>query len=483
MTEQNANPPGTPSYKAAFRRKKNFAFVTTTLAVFFALCMFGSITVSRFQSRSYLELTSTSEIDGGFFKALIDQELEDQQLTKHIETATRNSVLVENRHIASQDLIKVREHVSFVTSKRKEGNQYRLMAQYDGLGSEGEKNLTRSLVRSLSRRIASMTNIEDAVQAVDQKFQIVKQKIEQNATRLQSELATASQMVDDLNLELSSVHQAVEFLGPDDRFKKTTNNTLAGQGNLDRNSMSELLGALQDKLSQIQAAENERELYNLGQAVAQINQNLQELGLSDESSKSMRIINASLPETNTAVRSILDILERCDTDSVQTQIGLAQNNLQTDAIQLREEVTAMNLLTSQIPESRYIVNSVSDASTVPADNSPGFGYILLIGMFSVGFGSVISMYYRPDYEDLGFDSVENAEQALGLPVIAQIQESQESDDQPNTVANTVVRYSEVALFGFLVLTILLCFVQPDLRQAFIESPVYGLSRMAGMFFG
>lgn len=479
MTELEEMPPFKPTFENIFLRKKYIAFLSTSMAVFFALSIIGSLTVSRFQTRSYLELTSTAEIDGKFFQQLIDLELEDQQLTKHIEAASRNSLLIENRHIANQELERIREQVSFQTSRRKNGNQYRVAAVFSGLGSEGEKNLTRSLVRGLSRRIASKNNVEEALARVQHQFIEVKNSIEQNATRLQAELSVASRLVDELNLDLSNAYRTVESLGTE--LRPDGSNVAFEE--LDKSSVNELLGALKNKLSQIETTENDQDLYNLGQAVAQINKDLQELGLSDSANKSMRIINASLPQTNSAVRSILDILAKCDTDSLQTQIGRAQNNLKVDAIQLREDVTAANLLAEQIPESRYIVNSVSDGPTLPEENSPGVGYMLLIGLFSIGFGSVISMYYRPEFEEVGFESVENTQEILGVPVIARIEESDEVAEEPNTVANSVVRYSEVALFGFFVLTLLLCFAQPDLRQAFLDSPIYGLSRMAGMFFG
>ena len=219
-------------------------------------------------------------------------------------------------------------------------------------------------------------------------------------------------------------------------------------------------------------------------AVAIIDDRLQEIGLSDQNNKSMRIINASLRgHQHRGKNGILELLEKCDTDSIRTQIGQAKNNLRTDTIQLRENVTAMNSLSGDVSESRFIVNSVSDASTVPVDNAPGIGHLLLIGLFSIGFGSVVSAYYRPELENLGFESTESAEHLLGLPVVASVTEDVDDSSEPNSVANSVVRYCEVGLFGFFVLTVLLCFVQPELRDAFVENPIYGFSRMVGMFFG
>ena len=82
---------------------------------------------------------------------------------------------------------------------------------------------------------------------------------------LNEELTEASRLVDELNFELSNVHESIESLGPSD----LANTSLARNGggrlsDFERSSMSQLLAALQDKLSAIESAENESDIYDLG---------------------------------------------------------------------------------------------------------------------------------------------------------------------------------------------------------------------------
>lgn len=487
MTLENTQSDIQKPYLATFKRKRQFAFATTSMAMFCLLCFVASLGINQFETNSSIEISSVHSVSPTLVQQLIDAELSDEKLADHLVATQRNSDYLENEDIVNQRMDSIRKSFSFSSAERVEGGQYRLTARYHGKGSSDEKHLTHHVVRGIAQRLSGLDNLVHSAEKVEQQFEIVKRLIESNASRLNQELDGASRLVDNLNLGLSNVHEAVELLGPDDRINSKFNqeNNIAIDGS-DRQKIGTLLGELQQSLSSIEAADDEREIYDLSKSISRINDQLQDLGVSDpDNSNSMRIINAALPETNTAVRSILELLAVCDTDSIQTQIGQVQNNLRTDSIKLREDVTSMKLLADNLSESRYVVNSISQPSTKPSSSKSIFGYVLTIALISGLFGTVIASHYRPDLENCGFEDSESVSDILGVPVIATVSESEpdeENQSAPNYVVNSIVSYSEVVLFGFILMTLMLCVVQPDLRQAFFESPVYGLSRMSSIIF-
>ena len=129
------------------------------------------------------------------------------------------------------------------------------------------------------------------------------------------------------------------------------------------------------------------------------------------------------------------------------------------------------------------VDSIKQLRTTPFRSSPGLSHIILFGLISCFLGACISVAYQPAMDGLGFDSPEQTAKALGIPVIATIMPTASTVEHPNGIANTVVRVAEVVLFAFLLLIILLCLVQPEIREAMFANPFYGLSKISALFFG
>ncbi len=488
MIIPSPDPRVAPPFEKSFKRKKQFAFLTLSLASFCLLCFIGSVFVTGFETSASLELISSHKVDDSFFANVVSRELESDNLSNHIQTAINNATIVDSGEIVDQDFEKIKSALSFRTMPHQNGNQYRLIAVYSGMGTEIEQNLTESIIRGIAHRIEDTDNVAEASRSLQHQFEIVQSLIEAAASGINRELEVASRLANDLNQELSIIHESVESLNLNEQSRSISGSVddvaMAKRGG----QLRQLVDELQTKLDEFQQAGNEQDLFDLGKSIVRIKTRLDDIDVAVTESRdnSIRIINASMPETNSAIKSILDLLEACDVDSIQSQIGATRDQLRRDSRQLREEVTEMDLLTEEFSGGRYIVNSISNSKTNSAETQPGIGYLIILGLISVVIGSVVSTYYRPEVEGIGFDSKEQAGKWLNLPIIANIAEptdQQELGDKQPSWANTTVRYAEVALFGFVLLTALLCLFQSDLRQAFLDSPLYGLSKMSGMFFG
>ena len=477
---------GSRLFDGVFRRKKAFAFLKVFLTVFFVLAFFGAISIKEFETTSSLDISVSSKDPEAFFKQIISEEIGDQRLSSHVSESVSGTLDVKDSDLSTLNLEQIRDAFDFRIAKRINCNQYRLTAAYVGDGTPAEQNLTRSLVSSLAVRLGSSDSVEQAFAKVNGRFQSIQDRVESNATVLDQDLKSTNQLVDSLNVGLSDIHESVELIRPNE--PNTADFTNTGEivsSPLNREQFDNLLGSLEEKIAAIKLANDERELHQLGLAVSKIYADLRELdlpNLNDDESGSVRIINAAMTESNSAVKAVLELLDELDTDSIQTKLGQIQNNLRVDTIQLREELVGLQSLTNNLTESRYVVNSVSQAVTKPGESAPHFGHIFLFGCFAAGVGMTVASFYQPEIEDVGFADVESAAELLGTPVVACIAGVSDSEEGKEGWANTLIRYCEIGLFGFILLTVILCFIQPDLRNAFFESPFYGLSKMKDLFF-
>ena len=147
----------------------------------------------------------------------------------------------------------------------------------------------------------------------------------------------------------------------------------------------------------------------------------------------------------------------------------------------------------------FAIEQVSALPARPIGGVPTWRQLVLIGMISTLFAATISFCYRP-FTDKGFSNVDVLAKKLGLPVVAKLNYrtpvsdeakagklTTEVSGQPQTreypVANEIVRWSELVLFGVLISVIAMCMVNTTIRSAFAENPFYGFSRVVWMIRG
>jgi hypothetical protein len=298
---------------------------------------------------------------------------------------------------------------------------------------------------------------------------------------LHNELDQTNDLVNDLNSGLSDVHQAVESIRPQGGFEDADS---IAQNEFERGRIDSLLSTLSSKIEEFKVATEEEVLNQIGRSIANIKQQLDEINLplDGEAASSMRIINAALPESNSAARSILELLGQLDTDTIQARIGQVQNNLRAGAVELREDVSELRTMTNRFSESRFVVNGVSGARTRPSAKGPNIGHIFVFGFIAMVGATFVATYYRPELENCGFETIESIQETLSVPVVSEIVSDGQQRPEKAALGNKIVRYCEVGLFGFVLLSAILCFIQPDIREAFFESPFYGMSKIANLFF-
>ena len=472
---------GEKPYENVFFRRRLFAFFTIALTVFCGLVFFNSITNRHFETVSSIDVSGKSESPEVMLHRLIANEIDDSKLSAHLEMAFQKS------NLASQDfqninLEEVRDSIDFRIAKRQSGG-FRLTTAFMGDGSVIEKDLTRSLTRSLAEGIGSRETIMNTVRQVDQKFGQVIETVKINAAELHGELNVANQLVNKLNLELSDIHQSIEGL----KYREAPGNSKDKLVNHENEvEFQSMVNELKIKLAEIESAQDELQFEQLRNSISEINRRIKSFSPDQAESidQPVRIVNASMATGNAEVGMILESLNSLDLDSVQLKIGKLQTSSAADANRLDVEIRELKNLSANLSGNSFVVNSITDARTQPADSVPLRRQLLLFAMLASCVGFAVALAYRPEFVGMGFENTEEAENTLGLPVITTLGANEDVDEEAvhGSWANSLVRFCEIALFGFVLLTAILCLIQPDLRVAFFENPIFGMSKLSRLFF-
>lgn len=470
---------GKKPYEKVFFRKRLFAFLTIALTLFCGLCFFNSISHRRFETMSSVDVSGKGEHPEGILQRLIALEIDDSKLTTHLESAFQKSNLP-GQSLQNVDLQAVRDSIDFRIAKRQSGG-FRLTTVFMGDGNGVEKDLTRSLTRSLAEGIGSREAIMNSVSKVEQQFGQVIDTVKINAAELHGELNVANQLINTLNLELSNVHQSIEQLkihqAPEPTNDRFVNDASEAE-------FQDMINDLKRKLTEIESAQDEWQFEELRNSISRINKRIKSFDPEQQAraEQPVRIVNVSMPSGNAKVGAILASLNSIDIDSVQMKIGQLQSTTNVDANRLDAEIRELRNLTGNLSKDNFVVSGISDAKTQPANSVSLRRQIFLFAMLASAIGLGVSMFYRPEFEGVGFETPEAAENTLGLPVIASLDSKTDEETERSSWANKTVRICEIALFGFVLLTAILCLIQPDLRSAFFENPIFGMSKLSRMFF-
>ena len=95
-------------YENFFQRKRFFAFLTVAITSFCALCFFSALSISEFETSSFLNVSGQADQPESILQDMIANEITDENLRSHLEAAFQNSDIV-NQELDGVDFQAVRE--------------------------------------------------------------------------------------------------------------------------------------------------------------------------------------------------------------------------------------------------------------------------------------------------------------------------------------------------------------------------------------
>jgi len=485
---------GAKPFEAKFLRRKISAMLLTAFAAFLAMCVLWAFSNSGFRSHGEVVINCSKDAPAQkVLQQLVSEEMADDNLSRHILVASEKAG-IENDDVINRRFPEIREAFEFKISKHNTLPEYQLSAEFDGHGSDGERVLLKSIMHRIAQKIEDQSQ-EMSAPEVDQQYTLIQGNIEKMAASRHAELEDANQNLQHLDADLSVVFEEVASIRslPDPVAEAEPQ----AEFDVDPTALS-LMKSLAEQLESLLA---ERDLLstNESSSISQMNAvendirevrgEIEDLEASypdalvrKQSIPALKVSHAKDGAIDQALRSI----ESLDTHTVRTKIDDVQTAIRSDAVQQREDVATLRMLTGMSGVSSYTVREVSPVKHSPK-NIPTGGPLLLFGLAALAIGSVVSTYFRPEMLDQGFESAEHAGATLGIPVVGQISAPGNpfeitKTNSPN-LANRVVWFSEILLFAFLLVVIFLCFTNNGIRQAFFENPLHGVARIAWMFLG
>ena len=485
---------GAKPFEAKFMRRKISAMLLTAFAAFLTMCFVWAFYNSGFRSHGEVVINCSKDAPAPeLLQRLVSEEMEDENLSRHILVASEKAG-IENDDVINRRFPKIRESFEFKISKHNTLPEYQLSAGFDGHGSAGERVLLKSIMHRIASKIEGETQ-GNVGPEINQQYTRIQGNIETMAASRHAELEDANQNLQHLDADLSVVFEEVASIrslpDPVAEVEPPAEFAVDPTALSLMKSLAEQLESLlaeRDSLStdetasvgQINAVEND--IREVRGEIEDLEARYPEALVRKQTIPTLNVSHAKDGAIDQALRSI----ESLDTHTVRTKIVDVQTAIRSDAVQQREDVATLRMLTGKNVGASYTVREVSAVKHSPK-NTPTGGHLLLFSLASLAIGSVVSTYFRPEMLDQGFDSAEHAGATLGVPVVGQISAPGnpfEVDEGKSTnLANRVVWFSEVLLFAFLLVVIFLCFANNGIREAFFENPLHGVARIAWMFLG
>lgn len=471
-------------FERSFRQKRVSAFLTTSLALFCLCCFVASASIQQFATSTDLKLTSDIQDTHSFVRSVVEQQTTDEQLSKFVTAAANQVELVANTDIATHNLAVIRDSLDVQLARQPDSSEYVVSIHYRGYGTDCERYLTANFAEQLANRLDSRIVTSDAKASLSRLIAEFEQRLA-GFTNLQYEdLEMAESQLIQINAELSNVHRAIQQLRPQVQPNQS------GTVDLQKIFASiNTLDQIRSAITQIGQPGIQVDREGIGVALKQMRGQLVDLqgkmvASAKENSGPIRVVNTSLVSHSSDTQPILNSLEQIDTDSLESGLAEMQESIRSQAVQLRAGLVELKQANNSLFDGKLTVDSVSPLKTQPIESAPGLAHLMLFGFLSIFIGTCVAMVYQPALDGVGFDSIDDASQQLGIPVVAKLHHDSPSlSPKPLEIASTIVRVSEVVLFAFLLLIILLCLAQPEIREAMLTNPFYGLSRISAMFFG
>ncbi len=467
--------------------------MTAALAAFCLLIFLASLSVRDIESSAVVDVSLSGKRAEAYLQRLIASELSDNQVMEYLQSTIQHSGSVVNDDIGDLNLDAVKDALDIRIAKLDGSDAYRVKASYVGRGTACERFLVDQIANAMAERMNTGHSAGNTIQQINQQYSHLHQEMANNASARQVELSSALDLLEELNSSLSSLHEDVEGVLMD----RPASAFAAGPGSsLDpevRNRLTQSLDALRLGLQGLNAGELRLEYDQLNQAVSELGDSLGPL-LSDDAileaapqrgDSPMRVVNASLRQGG-PLHGVLSSIDEIDIDSIRSRVLQTQQNLRSDAHQLRNQIASLNTATKELSENRIVVDAIFPVRSGPTDSGPSPGVLLLFGVLAIAFGATVAFGYKPELDDVGYESADDAAGKLKLPLVSALHadSTNEMDDtKQNSVANSIVRFCEIGLTGFVLLAVVLCLTIPEIRSAFVENPFYGLSRIGDLFFG
>ena len=404
--------------------KRIHAFVVTGLCVFVCGCLIWPFTANNFRS---VTLISVAVKKADQSKLQLDRAL---ARIIHEETShERLDAIVSQIEVAGtiqSPRLEFRDHEWIKTGlqrsirENKYGYDFRL--GLDGLGGEDE----RQLVKMLAERIAFRLTIASSSQQPSKSGS--KQSLASLHTQQAQSLELATWIVDKIDDDLKSVKI-----------------TLARMG---------------DGVS------------GLASSAAESNNN----GTQFRLASSKRVVKDS-----DDVSATIDSIDLGSLREVLSEIR-KQADAQANLIDVQPPAAPNADLTGPM-----VVGDPSQIQTRPLDNVPSRFSCCLLVLVSIIAGSVVAINFEP-FESCGFENARSVGRLLGIPVIAQIvvdttSSSSEPEKKQSSWANRAAAIAGLMLLGVCVVIAGFVLVNPEVRDAFYENPLFGCTKIIRIFAG
>lgn len=493
MIDHNDNSSGPRPYETAFLWKKRYVFAVTSLVVMLMLSLIVSSSIREYSTSSVIEMSVVGNDPNLLCRRLVDAEIADSGLSRHVQTAKENTGLLINHAINRADLDTIRNDLVFdlenVGSRR-----WRLAIRMRGAGTDCERSLTGSIADSLAGKLTTENLARETYQQLESSFTSLRENLQQLSGQRHRELVSANRSVEQLDAGLSDIYQQLESLSPFD----VPNDQLASDNPIDPESqaaeLARILDALESRLRDMDEIQSGEEFARLSESVDDVRTQLDRIEpektrlRSSAGETPLRVVNTELPRRSAVAAGLLESVEGLDTDSLRAKISQVQQNLRTDTNQILSQIKETQRLAGELANNRIVLQSVHAPKTTPAKPLPGLSTMFLLACVSVGAGIAGAVWYQPALTGVGFENFEQLGRRLKLPVIARInpeseKESVANEDQGPFTSNAVFQVCEIVLFTFAALLVVLCILQPEVRIAFLENPLLGLAKLAELVMG
>ena len=471
-------------FEKDFRQKRIMAFLTMCMALFCLFCFLTSTAIRDFSTITELQITSDIEDTQSLVQSIVETEITDQNLAEIVSAAANNADIVANTDIATRNLESIRNALDIQLTRQDDPSKYTLSIHYIGQGTDCEKYLTKTFAQQIASRLDSRSETNVSRDRVTDLIAVVQDQCADFSNNHYTNLETSLSQINQINAQLSDVHVSVQDLKQTGYLRNPESKLKDGE------KIRQAVIALDQIREGVkllgQPGFGVPDHENLDQAISDVRQELYALqeNSADLQSGPIRVVNTSLPTEGIDTKPILSTLENVDTDSLQYELGQLRDSIQGHAVKVREKLTELQLANHTVDDGYLVVDSMMKLQTKPVQTAPGLPHLLLFGFISTFVAAAVAMAYQPALEGIGYESATHVSQKLGIPVVAETnRQDKTSKKRSGGIANTIVRISEVVLFAFLLLIILLCIVQADIREAMFANPLHGLAKISALFFG
>ncbi len=459
--------PQTKMLSSLGRRRKRTAFLIVAMATFFCLSMIWPLSTKSWRSESEISLSLTKRKGSAVeFKTLLNEVVKRHTSLESItRSLDQNGMGIDAQEITTAEIAeKVRQRLKVVLLDRNfDPDQMRVRVALDGAATEKENYFVNMLATTIAKDFMTspLAGIipTDPVPAADiEALQIRHAEIEARANELLAQIET--------NLRDAATQMADATPGSLDSEMVDSSN--------DRDEIEGRLAELKSQRDRIANASGNSIL-----ELTAIDQQIEDVRLELEESDSENPKGPFYMASHTLNKVAVNQSVTYELNSLHDTIGELAN-IAAEACSFAETATHAR--------PAFTIESVRGRPAVPVGAIPRFREMFYLLLASTLFATIVSLSYQP-FASRGFESVEQIEKKLKLPIIATLESRNEFEDVtgPGIPAesikadapgsNQVVNLCKWILFCSLMLTIGFCLVNKEIREAFFVSPFHGFAQI------